>query len=271
MTDSTKSLVKVSRKNRFIEFNTTYCVACGRCTEDCVGGVLTMHGGLPQVIEERSSFCVRCGHCVSVCPVNAITLDGRNSSELRHVTDFCTGEAGLSLLTERRAIRRYSGSIVNEELLKKAIYYAGYAPTAHNYRQVEYIVINGRKKVEDLLQKAISHMEKHDICISHVENMRKGRDTLFRGAPCIILIHAPDRILSETDCAIASAYLELALHCLGLGSCWVGILLESFMYGLPVGLNIPAGHKLYGAVLVGTPQSLYERVPFRAMPQVEWL
>ena len=261
---------QTARKHAFLEFSTEGCIACGRCVEDCVGGVLTMHGGHPQVMESRRNFCVHCGHCVSVCPVNAVTLDGRNSSELKPVTDFCIGEAGLTLLTERRAIRRYSGSRVNEELLKEAIYYAGYAPTAHNYRQVGYIVINGREKVDHLLQKAIRHMEKHDICMGHVENVRKGRDTLFRGAPCIILIHAPERVLSETDCAIASAYLELALHCLGLGSCWVGILLESFVYGLPEGMNIPAGRKLYGAVLVGTPQSLYERVPFRSMPQVEW-
>lgn len=270
MHDGTPTPSPANRKSSFITFSTTRCAACGRCVEDCVGGVLAMRGGRPQVIEERSAFCVRCGHCVSVCPENAITLDGRNSSELRHVTDFCMGEAGLSLLRERRAIRRYSGSVVNEELLREAIYYAGHAPTAHNYRQVEYIVINGRKKVEALLQRAIRHMEKHDICMSHVENVRQGRDTLFRGAPCIILLHAPERILSETDCAIASAYLELALHCLGLGSCWVGILLESFMYGILEGLNIPAGRKLYGAVLVGTPQSLYERVPFRSMPRVEW-
>ena len=178
MHDGTPTPSPANRKSSFITFSTTRCAACGRCVEDCVGGVLAMRGGRPQVIEERSAFCVRCGHCVSVCPENAITLDGRNSSELRHVTDFCMGEAGLSLLRERRAIRRYSGSVVNEELLREAIYYAGHAPTAHNYRQVEYIVINGRNKVEALLQRAIRHMEKHDICMSHVENVRQGRDTL---------------------------------------------------------------------------------------------
>jgi len=105
MTDGTKNPASASRKPRFIEFSTTVRVACGRCAEDCVEGVLTMHGGLPQAVEEKSGFCVRCGHCVSVCPVNAITLDSRNSSELRHLTDFCTGEAGLSLLTSSNAVQ----------------------------------------------------------------------------------------------------------------------------------------------------------------------
>ena len=99
---------------------------------------------------------------------------------------------------------------------------------------------------------------------------RQGKDTLFRGAPCLILIHAPDRLLSESDCATASAYLEIALHGLGLGSCWAGMLIEACHPGLPEWLAIPEGHRLYAALMAGIPRARYTLLPFRSAPSVTW-
>ena len=87
---------------------------------------------------------------------------------------------------------------------------------------------------------------------------------------CLILIHAPERILSETDCATAAAYLELILPSLGLGSCWAGMLLEACAHGSPAGLDLPEGHKLYAALMVGTPAVSYRRIPFRSAPVCIW-
>lgn len=147
---------------------------------------------------------------------------------------------------------------------------AAYAPTAHNAREVGYTILHGRPQVEALLRDTVELMEAHGLYAGHTRNVRNGNDTLFRGAPCLILIHAPERILSETDCATAAAYLELILPSLGLGSCWAGMLLEACAHGSPAGLDLPEGHKLYAALMVGTPAVSYRRIPFRSAPVCLW-
>lgn len=173
-------------------------------------------------------------------------------------------------LKARRAIRNFRPEAPDKALLRSALDVAAYAPTAHNAREVGYTILHGRPQVEALLRDTVELMEAHGLYAGHTRNVRNGNDTLFRGAPCLILIHAPERILSETDCATAAAYLELILPSLGLGSCWAGMLLEACAHGSPAGLDLPEGHKLYAALMVGTPAVSYRRIPFRSAPVCLW-
>ena len=190
------------------------------------------------------------------------------ASSLEPVDSLWGTPSAENLLKTRRAIRNFQPGAVDEALLDKAFSIAAYAPTAHNARQVSYTVLNGSKKVEDFLLKVVQLMEEHNIYPAQTRNVRRGQDTLFRGAPCLILIHAPERILSETDCAIAACYLELAFPSLNLGSCWAGMFIEACAYGLPEGLQLPAGHRLYAALMVGKPAVTYKRIPFRTVPEI---
>lgn len=254
-----------------LEFHRELCTSCSKCVDDCVCGILTMNDNYPVFKEGKSHMCVHCGHCVAICPSRAVSLDGMDPALLQPAPKMQEREQHLDFfLKGRRAIRQYAGTSVARVLLDKALAYASYAPTAHNYRQVAYTVVNGRGKVEQLLASTIKHMEKHGMYIGHVANVKNGNDTIFRGAPCLILLHAPDRVLSETDCATAASYLELAFLACDLGSCWAGMLIESCVHGLPEGLEIPEGNKLYGALMVGKPAVSYERIPFRQPSEVTW-
>ncbi|MCQ2444291.1 MAG: nitroreductase family protein, partial [Mailhella sp.] len=139
------------------------------------------------------------------------------------------------------------------------------------YRQVPSPLLNGREKALPLLESVVSHMEKHGLAPLFTGQCRAGRDTIFRGAPCIIMVHAPERILSETDCATAIAYLELAAHGMGLASCWAGMFIESCRFGLPEGVSVPEGSKLYGALMLGRSDASYRSYPLREAPLVKWL
>lgn len=253
-------------------FDETRCVRCGACIADCVCGILSFgEDGFPTVLPGMENRCVRCGHCVAICPAGAAILNGMPSSPCSSVKDASLAEASLdALLKGRRAMRQYANGAVPRHLLEKAFEYAAYAPTAHNSREVAYTVLNGRGQVEHLLDNLVRHMEIHGLYPAHTKNVRQGKDTLFRGAPCLILIHAPDRLLSESDCATAAAYLEIVLHGLGLGSCWAGMLIEACHPGLPEGLAIPEGHRLYAALMAGIPKARYTLLPFRSAPSVTW-
>lgn len=254
-----------------LTINETRCLGCGTCVADCVCGILELHDGVPAFKPGKSHICVHCGHCSAICPVDALTLDGRASEEQPlAAASVCGAPAMAALLKGRRAMRQFAPHPVPPMLLEEAIAFANYAPTAHNAREVAYTVLNGRPHVEALLAGLVELLERQGMYPGHVANVRQGRDTLFRGAPCLVLLHAPERILSESDCATAAAYLELALHGLGLGSCWAGMLIEACVHELPEGLSLPASHKLYAALMVGRPIVAYHRIPYRAPARIHW-
>ncbi len=247
------------------------CRRCGLCAAGCVCGLIEYgEDGYPCIRKERAPACVHCGHCIAVCPAGAISLDGQKADDLESAGFPVPFSTARSLFVTRRAVRNFQPEPVARELLEKLFELVAYAPTAHNAREVGYLVLNGRQSVERLLQATVRLMEEHCMYPNHTRNVRNGHDTLFRGAPCLILVHAPQRILSETDCAIAANYLELAMPSLGLGSCWAGMLIEACVYGLPKGLELPYGHKLYAALMVGIPTVSYVRVPARSLPAVTW-
>ena len=248
------------------------CSHCGCCSAGCVCGLIkTKPDGEPYVEEAAEQLCVHCGHCAAVCPEEAVTLDGTDPASLEHIDTPPSASCVESVVKTRRSIRNFEPSAVDPALLKKAFSLAGYAPTAHNARQVCYTVINGRSKVQKLLDAVVRLMEEHLLYPKHTQNVRTGHDTLLRGAPCLILIHAPERLLSEADCATAASYLELVLPSLNLGSCWAGMLIEACAYGLPKEIQLPEGHKLYAALMVGIPQVAYKRIPLRSSPEITWI
>lgn len=255
-------------------FDKQRCQRCGTCMADCVCGILVPDSdGFPFLPQASEARCVQCGHCTAVCPFGAVTLNGRNPATLHCAShpSILSEQTLDALLKGRRAVRQYEGDTVPRDLLEKAFAYAAYAPTAHNFREVSFIVINGRNRVEALLHHLVRHMEKQALYPAHTAAVRQGHDTLFRGAPCIILVHAPQRVLSEADCATAAAYLELALHGLGLGSCWAGMMVEACENELCEGFMLPEGHRLYAVLMTGISKVYYPRLPFRSAPVVREL
>ena len=249
----------------------TICRHCGLCAAGCVCSLITLGAnGIPYVEPDRASLCVHCGHCAAVCPEGAITLDDVAPDKLKAADPPVPAFMTEHMLKTRRAIRNFHSFIIDNVLLNKALSLASYAPTAHNARQVSYIVINGRDKVEKILHSIVRLMEEHHLYPNHIKNVRNHYDTLLRGAPCLILIHAPERILSETDCATAACYLELALPSFLLRSCWAGMFIEACAYGLPEEIHLPKGHKLYAALMVGKPAVTYKRIPLRTPSEIIW-
>ena len=53
------------------------CVGCGKCSQTCSRGVITIKDGSPVFDRSR---CVACQACASVCPASAITFAGKRMS-----------------------------------------------------------------------------------------------------------------------------------------------------------------------------------------------
>lgn len=168
----------------FFTVDVTACRHCGLCTSGCVCGLLTPGpNGVPYVEPGRESLCVHCGHCAAVCPEGAITLDGIAPDKLEAADPPVPVFMAQHLLKTRRAIRNFQPSAIDNALLDEVLSLATYAPTAHNARQVSYIVINGRDKVEKLLHATVRLMEEHHFYPNHTKNVAMAMIRCFAGLP----------------------------------------------------------------------------------------
>lgn len=218
----------------------------------------------------KETGCLHCGHCQAICPTASITLDGHPSDTLEPVPERANDKIIQGIIKSRRSVREFSQESVDAQLLERIIDLASYAPTATNAREISYLLVNGREQVEKLLRITIGIMQKHAFLPNIVKDVKDGWDRIFRGAPSILISHAPEKLpLSSADCATALATLELALPSFNLASCWAGFFTVVCGLEIPKELPIPAGNRIYGGLMIGKPTITYKRIPFRTMPKIE--
>ena len=106
-----------------------------------------------------------------------------------------------------------------------------------------------------------------------VEGWEKGEDRLFRGAPLVLMTHAPKlSSMPRENCVIAMTYFDLVSFSMGLGTCWIGLFMLAAAHHPPLQhlLGIPDGHRLYGAMVAGYPKFKYQRIPARKQTKAVW-
>jgi len=106
-----------------------------------------------------------------------------------------------------------------------------------------------------------------------VASWDEGYDRICRGAPHIILAHA-DRNwgFGAEDCSLAFSLLDLYATSIGLGTCWAGYFYNAVNACKPLSeaLELPTGHRAFGAMMVGYPKFTYRRIPLRNRSRVTW-
>jgi len=262
------------------------CRKDGKCLEVCPIKILRLNAqSLPEFIPGGGDLCINCGQCFAFCPVGAIelsTMDPKKALRLGH-SQLPSPEQAELFLKARRSIRNYKDEPVARETVEKLIDIARYAPSGINRQPVDWLVVNGKEKVQNLagsiagwmkgLIDARSAMAESLNFNRLVEAWGKGADLICRNAPCVIVAYGvKDDPLVPQSCTIAAEYLELAAFGLGLGACWAGY--------LQMGLNLSedvrktaglSSRALVGAaMMVGYPKFRYSRIPFRNAPKIIW-
>jgi len=115
----------------------------------------------------------------------------------------------FTAILNRRSIRKYSDKAMPDGALDKLLKSAMYAPSAMNNQAWQFVVINQRKKFDEIL-KVISHAE------------------MLKSAQAAVLICGDLDLEKNIDyvqqnCSAATQNLMLCAHGLGLGSCWIGV------------------------------------------------
>ena len=263
------------------------CKRDGICVETCPMCIIEIgeEGGFPSEVERAEELCNQCGHCVAVCPHGALTLKTIKAKDCVPIQrKMLPGFRNLEhLLKSRRSIRTYKEKSVERETLARLINVARYGPSGHNTQPVEWLVIEDTEKVKRLAALVIEWMgvmlkEKPEIALPMhfdliVNSWKKGKDRILRGAPHLIAAHGPKNLLRAQEASlIALAYLEIAAYSMGLGACWAGYFRAAAASFPPLtqAVNLPEGHQIFGAMMVGYPKHRYYRIPLRKEPKIGW-
>jgi nitroreductase/NAD-dependent dihydropyrimidine dehydrogenase PreA subunit len=263
------------------------CKRDGICAAVCPASIIEFKTkeAFPAMIDGGDELCIRCGHCVAVCPHGAMSHANISTEECPPVRKELNLQPDQveQFLRSRRSIRAYKEKQVDRDVLTKLIELASFAPSGHNTQPVNWRVIYDSDEVLRLAGIVADWMrslikEGSPLAASlHMDRVvaawEAGKDRICRGAPHVIVAHAPaDERTAPAACTIALTYLELATPSFGLGACWAGYFNAAANSWPPLAeaLGLPEGHVSFGAMMVGHPKFKYQRLPLRNEPKVSW-
>ncbi|MDF2935667.1 MAG: nitroreductase [Paenibacillaceae bacterium] len=261
------------------------CMVCGVCEEVCPANFILMNDDGPQ--EAEGGRCIACGHCVAACPSEALdnsltplTAQTPVRKELQW-----NAEGARQFLRSRRSVRVYREQPVSREELTELLDVARYAPTASNTQSITFQVITGKERLDRIWHAVVAWMEEQVAASGgrgfsylklHIAAAGRGKDTILRGAPHLVLALAPEKMTQHTarsNAEFVLAYAELYAPSLGLGTCWGGFVQHCAFSGyepLLRELEVPEGKHLAGAIMAGYPKYRYARLVDRNPLEISW-
>jgi len=241
---------------------------------------------------------------MAACPTRSISIEG-----LSYEKDFFElpqrkeswQEAFYGLVSSRRSTRNFQERPVPRELLEKIVRTIAFAPPGFTPLTVELTVVNN----SELIRRAVPLMadmyaglikmqanplsraifkrmvgkDIYQVLSRHVLPLMKARmpglkagteDSIARGAPCMILFHAPVR---NEDIFIALAYGLLAAHSLGLGACAIGLIPPAINRNpeLRKMFKVPQSNLVLASMVLGYAKYKYSRGIRRSPAGLTWI
>lgn len=280
------------------------CTLCGLCVPVCVRRIL--EPGETSIVVSDPSLCHFCGQCKAICPTNAPQFSHLKEEEFEPIPEKVEAyepSAFLRFLRRRRSLRVYQKKPVEMEKLRMIVEAGRFAPTEVNHQGCEYVVVNGRKVMDQVCSLAIQGFQKkRKWAQEEMDKLRQGQKTsadektlryylivwdriarkwkegvdhFLHHAPALIIIHIRENLTSSpgVDSALAGMPMILMAETLGLGTCIngnVNIAVDN-SEELRRFLKIPADHRVHVAFSVGYPDAKYLRMVARNPAKIEWI
>lgn len=258
-----------------LEIDQDKCIRCGLCAQDCPVSIIDMQAGTPAIAPDQEIACFKCQHCLAVCPTGALAILGRKPEESRLLEGNLPDPDQLeTLIKGRRSVRHYQDENLEPELLQRLLDVAWQAPTGHNARQVRFSLIDNKEAMARFRERTmatLAQVVRENRLPAGLEFFaefvalweKQGVDTVFRGAPHLLVASAPRACASPLpDCLIALSYFELFAQSLGIGTVWDGIAkwaINDLAPELRQTLGIPDDHLIGYVMAFGKPAVRYQR------------
>jgi nitroreductase len=194
-----------------------------------------------------------------------------------------TEEQAEQFIRSRRSIRNFKDESVERSKLEKLVAIACFAPSAKNSQPWHWTVVESMTTVRRMAAMVVDWMRSVIKQFPEQAELRglprvvsawdAGEERICRGAPHVVVVHGDKNYgFGAEDGALALSYLELYAPMLGLGTCWGGYFYSAVNAYPPLfeALRLPAGHRAFGAVMVGYPRLSYKRLPLRKEPRIIW-
>lgn len=257
------------------KINQQTCTECGNCARECPASIISMEDACPFIAPGNEVGCYRCQHCLTICPTGSVSILGLDPKNSLPLPGNMPDAAQMELLIKgRRAVRQYKPENLEPEVLQRLLDVASYAPSGMNARQVRFTVVDDREKMAKLRDDLMDGLG----CIVREKKLpegmeffadfyrawdEQGLDILFRGAPHLLVVSAPENIVTPVqDCLIAMTTFELFAQSLGVGTVWDGLAKLAINDLLPEfrsRLEIPEDHVIGYAMAFGKPAIHYAR------------
>jgi nitroreductase/Pyruvate/2-oxoacid:ferredoxin oxidoreductase delta subunit len=282
------------------------CTKCGICMGYCHSYLEKDEEGFPRSMKLEESYygCIQCGHCMMACPSNAIEIKGEDidKSHLRELnTNLPDFNALNALFLKRRSIRKFKDQEVPKEALDKIVQAAATAPLGLPPSELKVLIINGKEKVEELLNDMVKEMESAKkmvnpltlsllklfssnveykklkdfilpLCDLTIKERKAGIDHLLYNAPAVMLIYSTELGMVQNS-VIATTYATLAAETLGLGTCWIetfGALFKNNK-NLREKYGILKGEKFIEGMILGYPDTHFNKAFQRNFKEVKYI
>ncbi len=265
----------MSRKKENPDFkvNTETCIRCGLCISDCTVKALTKNPeGYPVMKTGMESVCIGCQHCLAICPEGAAGIHGLRAEDCAPKAALPSPDAMLALLRQRRSVRQYKPESVPQETLEKLKESLRWSPTGCNDHRLAFHLVESAEDMAECrirIRRILMFLVKTGLMKlaysgyrRFLDDIRNGTDVIFRGAPHMIVAMTPKNApCRESDPWIALSYFDLYAQSLGLGTCWCGFAAYAFRFfpSMRKMIPVPAGYRIAGVLLFGTPSVSYPR------------
>lgn len=248
------------------------CIRCGMCTAVCPVNVFSLDA-VQGITIQRAEICIGCGHCMSNCPVDAINVAGLCADGNVADEPLVPYHSLCGLIRGRRSVRRFLTKSVSRHDIDELINVARYAPTARNCQAVNWTVVMSPARVQELTAIAVDWFREKGVKGIYMP-WDMGVDTVCRHAPHLVIVHSDDSTARPTeDAIIALTTFELLAAAKGFGTCWAGYFMSSAQDYKPLqqALELPEGHKVRGALLLGYAAVRPTKIPCRNQAQVFYI
>ena len=252
-------------------------------------------------------FCIHCGACGSVCPTGAMQDTSASPQRLtkKDWERLPSPESLQFLFRTRRSVRVLKkDKPISRTDMEKILDACRYTPTGLNSQDINYIIIDNPKKIDELREMTMPGVERlfgmaervasipvlgrrimGDQFVDQVktlfapgikndfEHTRAGNDRLFFHAPAIMLVHGEKMDDMAFSCSVALFNGSMMAHTLGIGCCMNGflVLVATKDRKIKRWLGIPSNHKCYGAMTLGYQGVKYNTLVRRNPPKVRYL
>ena len=293
-----------------VRINQDLCKACGICSDICPRHIpVTVEEDtkkITMISSERIDLCMECGHCTAVCPNCAIQVKCFNEEQFTAIKELDIDDQQLlSLMKQRRSIRRYKNKPVPRDIINRIIGAAHTSPTGTGRMTTGVIVIDNPKTIatfSELVYELYEKLEKglknpisrfvirqragkkmiktlQDFVMPgmhwYIRWHREGKSNeILRDCPALMLFHSPiSEPMGSENCLIAAFHAIMMAEVLDVGSC-LNDLIPPACNRVPEIRNLlglPDDHEVYASITMGYSKYQFKRIPPRKLAEARYL